>query len=293
MKNICLSATFICFSYTSSFSQQYQQQQQRTLKEYTITERTIKLNGDIRATFGRSLGATSRTSIPIVLPPNTVEWYYSFTTSRNGSSVPSIKLALQIGGLLSNFYIPGSGVAFGGLAGAADKINIPPGAMPINAFVMDTYNSNIFVNTNNQATYFPNIQAENSTEGKVLVSNLRQGTYNLCIQNISNTNAIIVRVEVVAIVLETKVMESSNNNNSEINNGWPVEFKQKMYNRWLSVAKKTENISDNDANMIARCTQQKIITSKSYSEYIKMRQDDWEQNVKKLYQECYNAIMYK
>ena len=61
-----------------------------------IDSRDIYLNGGMRAGFG----GKSRTSIKIDLPPNTVEWYYSFTTTEGENGTAKLNLAMQLSRML-------------------------------------------------------------------------------------------------------------------------------------------------------------------------------------------------
>jgi hypothetical protein len=61
-----------------------------------MPQQTFYLNGGTRATFG----GTSRVYYLIQLPKNTVEWYYTFTTSQGKTENGSLNLLPQLTRLL-------------------------------------------------------------------------------------------------------------------------------------------------------------------------------------------------
>ena len=65
-----------------------------------LSQQDFYLNGGMWA----SVGGKSRIYLPIELPPNTVEWYYVFTTSENKTQGQSINLVTQLFKLVS---VPG------------------------------------------------------------------------------------------------------------------------------------------------------------------------------------------
>ena len=165
-----------------------------------ISERVIKLNGGARANLGGAFGATSRTYLEIALPPNTIEWHYSFSTCKDGATVAKLNLGMQLGSLLLNFAP--AGIIFSGLAKEAiSHITVPQGAMPINSYIVDGDNLNKFINKK-QFSYLDGTSMLNTMQGETQIANPNSGTYYLALQNISSLSAVIVKVEVVAIVSE-------------------------------------------------------------------------------------------
>ena len=90
---VLFTVTILAITSTLSYSQ------------YTKTERTSKtivqqrsfyLNGGLRA----SAGGKSRVVIPFDLPKNTIEWYYSFSTSEGTSGTKNLNLAIQLSSYL-------------------------------------------------------------------------------------------------------------------------------------------------------------------------------------------------
>lgn len=180
-------------------------QPQKTLKTVTLVSTTKKLNGGARAMFGGAFGAASRVEVPVVLPENTVEWYYSFSTSpaSTGNLQGGLLLALQLGNVISS--LTPAGIATAIVNGLSQKsiqtLQIPSGSIPINAYLLDEQNVNPFLNKT-QFSRFINESSERSTQGLMKINTITQGSYFIGLQNISSTSGVIITIEVVAIVAE-------------------------------------------------------------------------------------------
>ena len=194
MKQILVILLFAGFSFTL-----YSQDAKPKVRTI-ISERIIKLNGGARGNVGGAFGATSRTYLEINLPPNTIEWHYSFSTSKDGGSIASLNLAMQISSLALNF-IPGGLVLSSASRELIKKISVPQGSMPIDSYVLDADNLNKFINKK-QFDYLTGTSMLNTMQGESVISNLNTGTYYLALRNISSLSAAIIKVEVVAIVAE-------------------------------------------------------------------------------------------
>jgi hypothetical protein len=180
-------------------------QQPKTLKTVTIVNTTKKLNGGARAMFGGAFGAASRVEIPVSLPDNTVDWYYSFSTTDAGSGgvASGLKLALQIGNIVSNLSTAGiASVVTSGLSQrAVQSLEVPNGSMPINAYLLDAQNVTPFLNKQ-QFSRYENESSERATQSLVRINSMKQGRYYIGLQNISSSSAVNIHIEVVAIVAE-------------------------------------------------------------------------------------------
>ena len=163
--------------------------------EELVSNRVIKLNG-----IGRGLlGGNSRQSVIVVLPRNTIEWYYSFTTSSDATFNNQLKLAAQIGSALLVFTA--GGPVFAGLANEViQRINVPAGSMPINSYVFLAQNINNFMN-NGIGGYFPGTEMQGTMSGKMPIRHLRPEVYYIGLMNNSTFKAVNVSIEVVAIVM--------------------------------------------------------------------------------------------
>lgn len=171
--------------------------------EVLVNEQTIKLNGGARSFLGRGLGATSRIYIPVQLPHRTIEWYYSFTTSRNdGSNVESLQLSNQLTDFIAGSILTGPGGMFAGIAGSLlNSIRVPRGVLAINSYVLDEANAEAFMNRQ-PFTFIANTQMLNTAQGKLRIKTpVNFGQYYIGLQNISSMSAVVIKIEVAAIVM--------------------------------------------------------------------------------------------
>lgn len=165
-----------------------------------LSPQTFYLNGGNRATFG----GKSRVWYNIQLPQNTVEWYYSFTTTKGEDPTQSIQLMSQLTKLVDP-----SGIT----AIAANAILTPSGAAVCDLYLMDRPNADKFLekvdNWGGSYTYLINGSRLNYKEGTVQVKDAVSGNYCLGFKNPSAVQGITITFEVVAIVEEIKVAEKT------------------------------------------------------------------------------------
>jgi hypothetical protein len=199
MKKVTGFALSLMFVSTPIFSQTLKQK--TILKAVTVLdESAYKLNGGARS----SLGGTSRKQISISLPANTIEWYYSITTSVDGSTTnDKINLAVQIAAAVAVATTStGKAASFAGLDQAAiNALKLPTGAMPVNTYVLDNIQSANFINKKS----FNYIKGnENLLQGTSRIDYPNSGIWYIGIQNPSTFSAVNFKIEVVAITRETK-----------------------------------------------------------------------------------------
>jgi len=195
----------------------FSQANQKVIKIPTtwgIAKESKKLNGQLRG----QLGGTSRSVIAIVLPSNTVEWHYSFTTRKDGAAEKNLQLGFQIAGILASVYTGGaSSVLFSGISkAAAQSISTPSGSVPVNAYVLSANQSANFQN-GAKFTYYASGSMTNVTQGTRQTPYIGSDLLYLGLENLSNINAVNVDVEIVAVVMEDKLIadqtEQSSNSN--------------------------------------------------------------------------------
>ncbi len=186
---------------------------QETVVKYepkTIIEnRQIYLNSGSNASFG----GKSREIIKIDLPPNTIEWYYSFSTSLGKSGIKTLMLATQLVVLYSSqTYSAGSSA----LAQQAIKtINIPSGSSGIDIFLCDRNNIDKFINKadlnllGGTFSYALEGSANNTKQATVRIDDITKGTVYLGLRNPSSFEGVNISIEVVAIVKNTSLVEKS------------------------------------------------------------------------------------
>ncbi|MBW2937537.1 hypothetical protein KXJ69_05435 [Aureisphaera sp. CAU 1614] len=204
---------YLLFFFTLLVFQFCLSQEYETIKETKkiIDSRDIYLNGGLRSQFG----GKSRTTIKIDLPPNTVEWYYSFTTSQGKKGTANLNLAFQLTGMLAD----PSGISSNTLS----AIKVPEGDASVDIYLMDHYNNNLFMRKadyNGEAfTQYSEGMVENTKQAIVRVDDVIEGSWYLGIRNPSSLNALNLSLEVVAITEEiVEIPDSSLFNSKSIKN---------------------------------------------------------------------------
>lgn len=208
-------------------------------QEYKITRKVVQifpeqcfyLNGGIRAEFG----GKSRVYYRIDLPPHTVGWVYSFTTSVNPQSRANLKLAAQMTKLID---------PTGMTALATEAILAPTGVAKADIYLCDKQNIELFMqkvdNSGGTYRYFESGSRLNFTHGVVPVKDIRQGMYYLGVKNPSSTDGINVSLEVAAVVEERTLVEKTEGETKAelyVKTGWNA-YSQGDYNKCMELSKK-------------------------------------------------------
>jgi len=181
-----LTTIFLIPFYCSTYSQT------KLVKKVVpvLSPQYFYLNGGLRG----ALGGRSRLVYKIDLPLNTIEWYYSFTTTKN-TNAPSINLVGQLIKLVN----PATSII-------ASAIIVPSGATLADVYLLDEQNKYLFINKSDKKGqpfyYITSASRENYTHGVVMVKNIADQLY-LGIRNPSAYDGVYVTLEVAAIVKET------------------------------------------------------------------------------------------
>jgi len=161
----------------------------------------IYLNGGNNATFA---GGKSRTWVPITLPPNTVEWYYSFSATPGKSPAAAINLLSQ----LTRFVDPTGNTAL-----LTSLIMTPSGTAYCDAQLMDRKNADAFTqkvdHLGGTYFYYPSASRDNYKSGMVQVKDITSGNWCLGFKNPAMAQGISITFEIVAIVEETKIIQKT------------------------------------------------------------------------------------
>lgn len=142
------------------------------------------------------LNGSSRVIIPIKLPPNTVEWYYTFSSNREESDKNAVKNNLKLASQITK-VIDATGIT----SLVVDQLLAPPGGDFCDVYLLDAYNIGPF-NQKNVFHYIVEGSRENIKQGTIKITNKELPFYYIGIKNPSNLYGIDVSLEVVAIVLE-------------------------------------------------------------------------------------------
>lgn len=196
MKQALLILTFL--SLTANSIGQSIQKERKVVQ--VMTPQTFYLNGGTRATFG----GKSRTWFNIQLPPNTVEWYYSFSTSKGENSNVSIELVSQLANLID---------PTGLTAIASSSILTPTGAGVCDIYLMNRQNADAFIekvdNLGGSFSYMVTGSRQNYKNGTVQINDILNGNWCLGFKNPSASEGIAITFEVAAIVEEDKLIQKT------------------------------------------------------------------------------------
>ncbi|WP_141119705.1 hypothetical protein [Lutibacter agarilyticus] len=157
-----------------------------------IDKQQFYINSGSNAMFK---GGKSRIVIPISLPVNTVEWYYTFSASRSEAEINKISSNMQLASELSQLIDQSGLLSFG-----IDQLTQPPGADYCDVYLIDHANYSKFINKEG-FSHYPIGTRENILSGTVKVKANLPNSY-LGIKNPDSMNGIHFAIEVVAIVKE-------------------------------------------------------------------------------------------
>ena len=163
----------------------------QTYKTITIVpQQTITLHSGLRSIGG----SVSRTAIKVTLPANTVEWYYSFTTTKGESGISALNLAAQVGAFATSGPLG---------AAVAKSINVPSGSGEADVWLMTPESKEAFDSKNdNLVRYFPDLSLLSRNHAVKPITERLKGTYYLGLRNPSSAVGISITIEVVAVVKE-------------------------------------------------------------------------------------------
>lgn len=200
MKRIKYLLAFLVFiaNLAIGFSQQFET---KIVEKVLIQNRSLYLKGGFRASFS----GASRTSIKIDLPPNTIEWYYSFSTSKGESGTKNLELGLQLGTLLADPSTLTSAIL--------SNLKVPTGVANADIYLCNNANIDGFIKKydNNGGTFYfyQEGTVQSTKQAVVKIDDIRSGTWYLGIKNPSTSTGININIEVVAIVEERTIIEKT------------------------------------------------------------------------------------
>jgi hypothetical protein len=163
-----------------------------------VSSHSFYLKGGSRAIVGNS----SRQVLPIELPANTVEWYYTVTTTNNRKQSLNSDLTEQLDKLL----VPELGIT----SNAYSAIAVPGGTGLCDVYVMTNPNEvNKYVNKRPAASFLMNDSRQNYISGIIQVKDFLYGSCFLVLRNPSASQGLNVTIEVTAVVLATATGSST------------------------------------------------------------------------------------
>lgn len=153
------------------------------------------VNSGRNATFQ---GGKSRVTLPIILPENTVSWYYSIAATRNSNAVQSTKATMKLFGQLTRIIDQTGTLSFG-----IEALTAPPGANYCDIYLLDENSRSSFLEKVEGWRIYTEGSRENIMAGVVQVRNCctsRGQNFYLGIKNPDSGYGVVVMIEIVAII---------------------------------------------------------------------------------------------
>ena len=144
------------------------------------------------------INGKTRTTLPVHLPKNTVEWYYTYSCSRDKEETNKASNAFNLAGELSGLIF-GSGGKIAGLT--TSLLTAPPGGDQCDVYVVGKNGRNQFLKKQ-EFLYKIEGSRENYKSGVVKVPDLNESMLYLGFRNNDLFHGIHIAVEVVAITEE-------------------------------------------------------------------------------------------
>ena len=148
----------------------------------------------------KTIGKDTRNVVPVLLPKNTVEWYYSFTTDTEALGTKTLNLAVQLGGLVASAY-------YGKAAGSIlSQIEVPEGSSRVDIYLMNNNGKERFIIKDDikwgarGISRYESGSVTSTKSGTVKIKSPNSGTLYLGLKHPGGYNSFNVILEVVAIV---------------------------------------------------------------------------------------------
>lgn len=171
-----------------------------------LKENEFYLNG------GRisSVGGKSRAAFQVKLPPNTVKWYYSFTTAEGNNPTNQIQLYSKLTRIVDR-----SGIT----EIALNEIMAPRGTGICDVFIMDKKNMGTFIDKadlyGKSFSHYHSLGRSNSRRDAVKIDNLFNDDLWICFKNPSASSGVSIKFEVIAIVEEKSIIKEWDKDNRQ------------------------------------------------------------------------------
>ena len=239
------------------------------MRVVSLVSGTFPLSGNF---FGTG---TTRTLVPVTIPPNILFWCYTVSAVKSDHPIPTgVSLSKQVLSVISTFGTPSAAIG----ASVLSQVITPTGDAKCNVYLLDYYNSAAFNNktvfTGEDFRYFTEASLTSVAQGKMLIDNRPFGQFYLGLRNTSDHN-IKITVEVVAVVRElvnnryAGAGPMTNGNLKHI--AWPEASKNTLYQNFLRVHSSRNEIGI--AARLAKCMQDKVMKEITAESYFGMAKD--------------------
>jgi len=265
MNGIRLLSIFIFF-YGFIFQSKAQIESLQTKVIQILEPQTFYLNSKTK------IGGKNRVDFEISLPPNTLEWYYSFTTaeSQNLNSTSNLELLSQL-----SKFVDETGIT----TAALQSIFSPTGTFVCDVYLMNAQGRQEFYQTTELGTWSntkPSAYLEGTREnfknGVVPILHETNGAYYLGFRNPSTTQGEWITLEVAAVVQEREILDE-----------WSSANRQLLFNNFSK-----QFISQNsESDEVCRCAVEKITSQKKPSQFISLSESEQSTLYNQILDSCY------
>ena len=213
---------------------------------------------------GRSLvGGQSRIVIPVTMPENTVEWFYTLTTVNAQSKstemenkTDNISNKLQLTQQLAKLVVKGINMTadFNLASLAMNLVSTPSGGEMCDIYLLDQENSKRFLAKDDHSFVGKGFQyqkegtKENFNSGIVSIKSFNTGKWYLGISNPTIITGMYVSIEIAAVVkkkIRTELSEESEKASLYFNLA-EQQFKDSAYDKSLEYYQKITNLCPTD-----------------------------------------------
>lgn len=224
----------------------------------------------------KSLGKT-RHVVSFLLPPNTVKWYFVYSSSRNKSDVVNTQNTFNLLGKLSR-VIDNTGI----MNNVLQQIGTPPGFDACDLYTLasqkdvDPFESKRDL-LGNGFNYIQEYSKKNSISGVVEVSepNRQSGWQYLGFINKNFGYPLEVNLQVVAIV-----------KSEEEKNGWTKTIKDKFYDQLKNGVADYDNVSPEVREKIISCFIDNLTKKFSPQQFVGLTKYEQNEAFKKIINTC-------
>lgn len=230
-----------------------------------VSTRSLYINSGSNASLG---SGKSRVDVAVNLPPNTIEWYYSFSTSTEAKGTKNLNLALQLGAML----LDPTGIT----NSVISNVKVPQGSSIVDVYLLDFNNRNAFINkvdlNGGSYQYYPAQSTMNTMQGAIRVTGFNKGTYFLGLKNPKTFDGVNVTIEVTAIVREEIYIDE-----------WTEESKALI----MSNCMEEFNTEEDGKKEVCDCIQERLLQRYRPSQIASMEENEQSSLSDLLFEECY------
>jgi len=216
-----------------------------------LPEQGIYLNSTSNGAFG----GKSRVNYKIDLPPNTVEWYYIYSTTPTEGKDQSLGLVAQL-----TRVVDPTGIS----AVAVNALRTPSGSGGlIDVYVMGYENRTAFIAKDYWGAWeydnpggYEEGRTLNAKQGKKKIDDVLSGTVYIGLKNPHVKDGVNVTIEVAAII-EVQDVDMT---------VWTAETKEMMYDTYLDDLI-SGGMSEQVAQSVANCVLEKLVSQYTLSDF--------------------------